>query len=246
MKQTLSYTLHEYEVLDSTNTTAREMALSGAAEGTVITAGSQRQGRGRFGRNFFSPDGSGIYMSIVLRPTVDPLYITTAAAVAVAEAIQAVTPKTVGIKWVNDVYCDGKKVCGILTEGGFTDGKLEYAVLGIGVNVAPPAKGFPAEFASRASAVFDTAVPSAVCRTLREDILNRFSAYYADLAEKPFLEEYRRLSVLTGKTVGLSTPDGVITQHVTVQGIDDEFALLVIGEDGCPKRLTSGEVSIVI
>ena len=246
MKPTIHFTLHEFDVVDSTNTTAREMAANGAPEGTVVLARCQRQGRGRFGRKFFSPDGSGIYMSVILRPTENPLYITTAAAVAVAGAVQAVTDKTVGIKWVNDVYCNGKKVCGILTEGSMVDGKWEYAVLGIGINLAPPPNGFPADLIHKAGAVWETVPTDSVRDRLVAEILRRFGEFYAALGRKPFLEEYRRLSVLTGKTVKVLAPNGTEREQVTVLEIDDECSLVVKEKDGTVRRLSSGEVSVVM
>ncbi len=244
MKPLLDFAIRRFEVLESTNTTACELAKDGAPEGTVVLAGRQTGGRGRFGRSFFSPEGTGLYFSIILRPTAQPLYLTTAAAVAVAQAAEAVTGKPMGIKWVNDVYCNGQKVCGILTEGGFANGKLDYAVLGIGINVAPPAEGFPAELAGKAGALWDTPVAAEAVESLLNEILCRFAKSYTALEKKPFLEAYRRLSLLDGKTVELLAPDGRILEQATVEGIGDEFELLVRGSDGNPRALSSGEVSI--
>lgn len=246
MKPTIHFMLHEFDSLDSTNTTAREMAANGAPEGTVVLARGQRQGRGRFGRTFFSPDGSGIYMSVILRPTENPLYITTAAAVAVAGAMQAITEKTVGIKWVNDVYCDGKKACGILTEGVMKDGLLCHAVLGIGVNLAFPQDGFPEEISNKAGSVLDVLPAEEIRHRFIADVLERFAVFYENLSQKPFLEEYRKLSLLTDKTVKILAPSGEEREAVTVLGIDDEFALVVKQKDGTVCHLSSGEVSIKI
>lgn len=125
-----------HKKVDSTNTMMRQRAVSGSAEGCVIIAGEQTNGRGRFGRSFYSPSDTGIYMSLLLRPTLttdNSVLITTSAAVAVCEAIEKILSKTPQIKWVNDIYIDGKKVCGILTEAslGLESGMLEYVVLGI-------------------------------------------------------------------------------------------------------------------
>ncbi|MBO5929451.1 MAG: biotin--[acetyl-CoA-carboxylase] ligase, partial [Clostridia bacterium] len=143
-----------YALLDSTNTELCRLAREGAPEGTVIFADEQQKGRGRRGHTFFSPL-SGLYMSLLLRPQaeVSPLHITTAAAVAVAEAIEQLTGIPAGIKWVNDIYCNGKKVCGILTEGAFFPGsaQLQYAVLGIGINVG--LMEFPEELREIATSV---------------------------------------------------------------------------------------------
>lgn len=240
----MHYTVTALERVDSTNRVARERALSGAPEGTVIVADRQEQGRGRFGRHFFSPPGTGLYMSIVLRPAIPPqqaLYVTTAAAVAVAEAVEQLTGESARIKWVNDVYLRDKKVCGILTEGGMEGERLRFAVLGIGVNLAPPPGGFPPDIANKAGALFDT--PRPIRDELVQAILTRFFAYYDRLADKPFLAEYRRRSLLTGKQVQLLSPDGVPGGTVTVRGIDDDFSLIVQDECGV-RTLSSGDVSI--
>ena len=136
---------------DSTNTRIRVLAEDGAPEGTVVVAAAQTAGRGRSGKSFLSPAGTGLYMSILLRPALtmgDSLLITTAAAVAVSRAIERVAGCEAKIKWVNDVYVDEKKVCGILTEGALDleNGGLRYAILGIGINICPPDGGFPRAF----------------------------------------------------------------------------------------------------
>ena len=132
--------------MDSTNTLVKHLAEQGGREGMVVIAQHQTAGKGRLGRSFYSPKGTGLYLSILLRPKFsaqEALSITTAAAVAVAEAVDQVTGKEGGeakIKWVNDVYYRYRKVCGILTEASidFETGGLHYAVLGIGVNLTPP------------------------------------------------------------------------------------------------------------
>ena len=147
-----------YDHLPSTNQTAREMAADGALDGTVVLAHKQSAGRGRLGRSFFSPDGTGLYMSLILRrdlTAADALRLTPMAAVATAEAIEDMVGHKVDIKWVNDIYLDQKKVCGILTEGSVdpTSGRLAYAVIGIGVNITPPDGGFPEEIRQVAGAI---------------------------------------------------------------------------------------------
>ena len=242
-----AFTVQVYEELSSTNTLAREQAAAGAPEGTVILADRQTQGRGRIGREFFSPKGSGLYMSLILRPDVDtsPLYITTAAAVAVAEAIEEVAGVPASIKWVNDVYCREKKVCGILTEGTFSD-TLQYAILGIGINVMPPSGGFPLDIQYRAGAVFDTKTPLPVYprEQLATAIIMRFWGYYKALAEKSCLPHYRSRDFLKGRAVEVLDVNGAVIQEVTAQGITDEFELLVMDNQGNAKALSSGEVSL--
>lgn len=238
------YTYHRYDQLDSTNRLAHELAKNGAPEGTVVTAQTQTSGRGRRGRSFFSPGGTGLYMSLILRPSLPPqelLLVTTAAAVAVARAAETLTGETMQIKWVNDVYRQGKKVAGILTEGAVDGDSVTYAILGIGVNVAPPAEGFPADIAHKAGALFD--MPCDKRDELCALILQQFEVYYTALTDKAFLEDYRRRSLLDGKTVQLLSVDDFPTESATVLGIDDDFALVVQTKDGI-RHLTSGDVSI--
>ena len=140
--------IHVFKTVDSTNLVAKKMALEQAPHGTVVLAEEQTAGRGRMGRSFHSPAGSGIYMSFILRPNLtsnDAVLITTAASVAVARAIEEVTHIHTGIKWVNDVYMNGKKICGILTEAltDFESGGIESIILGIGINFSTAVSSFP-------------------------------------------------------------------------------------------------------
>lgn len=238
------WSVQTFEQLESTNRTAHELARKGAPEGTVVVADRQTQGRGRFGRSFFSPAGSGLYMSVILRPTLSPeqtLYITTAAAAAVARAAEAVTGEAMSIKWVNDIYYRGKKVAGILTEGAMDRDQLAYAILGIGVNIAPPDGGFPPDIQNKAGALFDAPCDrrDELCRL----ILTRFEDYYGALEQKPFLEDYRTRSFLDGKMVQLLAVDDTPAETATVLGIDDECGLIVQTQNGI-RHLTSGDVSI--
>ena len=144
------------EEIDSTNRYVKQLGAAGAPEGRVVIANRQSAGRGRLGRSFFSPGEKGIYMSVLLRPEIElerAVLITSMAAVAVARAIERVSDIPAKIKWVNDIFLNRKKVCGILTESGINaeTGKLEYAVLGIGVNVG--SMEFPEELKGIATSV---------------------------------------------------------------------------------------------
>ena len=236
-----------FPILPSTNDTAKALANDGAPEGTVVIAEAQTAGKGRMHRQFFSPDSTGIYMSILLRPKIsaeDALYITTAAAAAVADAIDAETGRCSAIKWVNDVFLDGKKVCGILTEGtiGMEDSSLEYAILGIGINAVEPENGFPEELREIAGAVYP-ATAGADCRSrLIAAVLERFFAYYRMLDEKTFLQSYRNRSVLHGKTVDVIR--GGTARPAVAGEIDDACRLQVTYTDGSEEWISSGEVSV--
>ena len=237
------------EETQSTNTALRALAEAGAPEGTVYIAQSQTGGRGRMGRSFFSPTGTGLYLSLLLRPTTwEPAraaQLTAAAAAAMCEAIREVTGKEPGIKWVNDLLLDGKKVCGILTEASFSmeSGVLEYAVLGLGVNVYPPEGGFPKELEGVAGAVLD-APGEDVRNRLAGEFLNCFLAGYAHPEDRSFLEIYRRRSVAVGRDITVLS--GGHERRAFAFGVDDDCRLLVRYDDGTEQALSYGEIRIAI
>lgn len=231
--------------VDSTNAILRRQAAQGAEEGTVLIASAQTQGRGRLGRQFHSPADTGIYLSLLLRPVCaaeQAITITTAAAVAVCEAIEATTGQRAEIKWVNDIFVNGKKVCGILTEAAMSieSGRLDYAVLGIGVNAYLPDGGFPDELREIAGAV-RTEHTAGFRSRLSAEILSRFWGYYtappADLAK-----EYRQRSFVCGKRITVHR--GGTALSATALHIDDHYSLRVRYDDGQEEALSSGEISV--
>ena len=237
------------ERVTSTNTLLKEMAEQGGREGMVVLAQEQTAGKGRLGRSFCSPKGTGLYLSILLRPSFsaeEALSITTAAAVAVAGAIDDVTGKgeEAQIKWVNDVYYRARKVCGILTEASidFETGGLHYAVLGIGVNLAEPEGGFPADIREVAGALFPQSPAPGVKTKLAAQILNRFFQYYRSLPRRDYMEEYRRRSLLTG--LGITFQQEGEEKEGVVTGVDEQARLLVRLPDGREKVFAAGEVQI--
>ncbi len=234
--------------VDSTNNIAKKAAIKGAKEGTVIIAKRQTAGRGRLGRTFISKSG-GVYMSVVLRPDIsaaDTLFITVAAAVAAAQAIESVSNKKCDIKWVNDIYIDGKKVCGILTEGEIdADGRLNFAILGIGINLFKPQGGFPKNL-PLISSIFNEKVHFFQKNRQKSQIISIFYKfffnYYENLQQKGFIKEYQSRSFLTGKQITY-TKEGK-TYKATVLGIDDN-ANLVISRENATETLSHGEIQIV-
>lgn len=231
----------------STNTILKGLAEQGMPEGFVLLAESQTAGKGRLGRSFHSPVGTGIYFSILLRPSCAAersLFITTAAAVAVCQAIESITGLNPQIKWVNDVYLGGKKICGILTEASinFENGGLNWAVLGIGVNLAVPEGGFPEEIRSVAGSIFGGACPVEMRSRLAAAIISRFFALYADLGSKSCIEEYKRRSFLTGKEINFTLGNEIY--HGRVTGISDEAHLMVLLDSGEKREFSAGEVQI--
>lgn len=237
-----------FEELDSTNVYAKELAKQGAEEGTVIIAQRQTKGYGRMGRCFHSPKGTGLYMSIILRPSLPPektLYITTAAAVAAAEVISSASSAECGIKWVNDIYINNKKVCGILTEAGFSNsGTLDYAILGIGINICEPKEGFPNDIKDIAGAVFDIPIDDQTRLKLTDSLVDKFFEYYKDLESKEYISYYRTKNITVGKEVTVISASE--SYSAKVMAIDDEFRLIVKNNKEELITLSSGEVCVKV
>lgn len=200
----------------STNDYARKLALDGAVERTVVTAEKQTDGRGQKGRTFYSPEKTGLYMSVILRPGIRAdrvMYITLAAGAAMAEAIEAVSGRKTQVKWVNDILMDGRKVCGILTESRTdSEGITEFAVVGLGVNITPPEEGFAEEIKDIAGSILPEGTKCAeeAKEKLAGEFLRRFEEYYTEVKEKgpegPFMNEY--LKRLTGGKDSFVFPGG--------------------------------------
>lgn len=231
----------------STNALVREKANQGRPEGCVIVACEQTDGGGRYGRQFFSPIDSGVYLSLLLRPTAyspqQATCLTAAAAAAMCQAIEAVTGQQPGIKWVNDIFLHGKKVCGILTEAavGLETGALDYMVLGAGVNLYPPVKGFPEEIQPIAGSVLERSCPEAKNRLVGE-FLNRFWDFYTHPECRTYLEDYRSRSLAIGQNVTVLSAGRAVSAYA--YGIDDDFRLLVRYENGDTEALSYGEIRI--
>ncbi len=229
-----------FDVIDSTNAEAKRQAAEGIPNGTSFVANAQTAGRGRLGRSFYSPEDGGIYFSMLLRPgllTEDVVLITVAASVAVADAIFAVTDVYPQIKWVNDLYLDGKKVCGILTEmvSSPETGAMEAIVVGVGINCFTM---FPAELQEIAGNIPYVAD---VKNRLAAELVVRLSALEEMIKGREFLQKYRRHSMVIGRSVSLPQEEG---SCYLVQGIGDNGELILQDKAGTIRRLTTGEVSI--
>lgn len=239
--------LEVYPSLDSTNSFGKERALAGAPDGTVIIAESQTGGRGRMGRTFFSPGGSGIYLSIILRPGTaisQSLFITIAASVLIRQAIADVTGLEPEIKWVNDLYIKDKKICGILTEAAadFETGNIDYIVLGAGINFTEPKQGFPEELNSVAGALFKEAPDGQLRSRLAAELVNRLSRLTRIPEAGAVMADYRKHSMVIGKPVtilnGREPLEGVVSD------INDAGHLILKKDDGTFQSIVSGEVSL--
>ncbi len=241
------YSITVTRSVTSTNTVLKDLAQGGAPENTVIIAETQTAGKGRMGRRFESPSESGLYMSVLLRPKAkasESLFITAAAAVAVCRAAEELNgkPESTSIKWVNDVFLNGKKICGILTEAALDleSGGLEYAVLGIGVNVYP-SKAIKSKLADIAAPLLTK--PAANSRNkLAAGILNELTGCLAPENRQLVINEYRSRSYLDGRNV--TVVRGNERYPAKVIEIDENGRLKVITGSGEVRLLTSGEVSI--
>lgn len=234
------------EKTESTNLLLKGLALKGAQEGAVVVAGEQTAGIGRMGRSFFSPGNTGIYMSILLKPRIKPeksVLITTAAAVAVCKALEKNGIENAGIKWVNDIYIGGKKVCGILTQGNINpySQELDFAILGIGINVYEPENDFPDEIKSVAGAIFDEE-EEGLRNQLVADILEEFFEIYNDLTDTGYVDEYIKRSIVIGKKVDVINASQA--KEATVLGISRDCKLHIEYENGVQCFLDSGEISV--
>ncbi len=237
--------LHCLDCVDSTNTYAKALAFNGAPHGTAVIASRQTGGRGRMGRSFYSPQGSGLYLSVILRPACKPvelMHLTCGAAVAVCDALENLTGHRPQVKWINDLVWENKKLGGILTELGFdSSGNVDYAVVGIGINCMTPAGGYPADIqniATALDAICDFPIsPAAAAAAILCQLENTADRL---IAEKASIMERYRLDCLTiGKQV--CTSDGVT--GIATQ-IDDSGALLLSIADGTEQWVQSGEVSV--
>ncbi|MCB6993802.1 biotin--[acetyl-CoA-carboxylase] ligase [bacterium 210820-DFI.6.37] len=243
-----SLPFHVYKTIDSTNNAAKNLALEGAPHGTTVLAFHQSQGKGRLGRTFISPANTGIYMSVLLTPSMDmsqSVLITTAASVAVARAIEKVCGASPSIKWVNDIYVKGKKVCGILTEAmtDFESGQIQHLILGIGINCS--VEGFPQELLEVAGALEGDFSKN----QLAAEVLNQLMPLMDHLEERTFIQDYRRYSMVLGKNITVykggysETAQG---RAARVLDIDQNGGLVVLYSSGERETLSTGEISIRI
>ena len=238
--------LRVFDEIDSTNLEAKRLAMTGLSRCAVI-ADRQTAGRGRLGRSFYSPPGCGIYTSLLLRPRPDQLadvtLLTTAAGVAVCRALQKAAGVQAEIKWVNDLYLNGKKICGILTEGvtDFESGMIESIVIGYGVNFRDDAH-LPEELRPIVGSVFGAEPPTVTRSALAAAMLAELLPLAEDLSSRSFLPEYRRRSMLLGREIVFSRAGGRFA--AVAERIDDNGGLVVRLPDGSRETLRSGEVSV--
>lgn len=240
-------TLKYCEEIDSTNTEAKHLAAAGADHGAVVVANRQTAGKGRRGRMWESPADSGIFMTFLLRPKVDVQKVsmlTLVAALAVSKAVGEETGCLCQIKWPNDLVMDGKKICGILTEMGTSGDQIQYAVVGIGINVGQ--QEFPDELKNKATSLCIQTKKAVSRASLIEKVLESFERYYDDWEMhrdmRLLREEYEGQLVNLGREVLVLAPEGEYPG--VAAGISDTGELLVQIADGSMKKILSGEVSV--
>ncbi|MGN0603941.1 MAG: biotin--[acetyl-CoA-carboxylase] ligase [Oscillospiraceae bacterium] len=242
--KSLGKKLDVYREIDSTNSFTKEAAHYGAVHGTTVIAEIQTGGKGRLGRKFHSPLGMGVYMSVIIRPKLSidsSLLVTSCAAVAVAQAIERVAPELeCQIKWVNDIYINGRKVCGILTEAAIDveQGGLEYAVIGIGINVQN--SSFPEELANTATSIKMEIHHNVSRNMLAAEVLNCLEEQLEHIDDGEFMKEYVRRSNVIGKKITVTQGDDLFTADCF--GIDSKGRLLVRCENGEEKAVSSGTI----
>jgi len=240
-------TIIVYKTLTSTNTEAKMAVLQNAQHGTVIISEEQTKGRGRLGRDFFSPPQSGIYMSIILKPHLNianSVLITTAAAVAVCLSIDKFSKECPQIKWVNDIYIENKKVCGILTEAvtDFESGTVDSVIIGIGLNVNTKENSFPEELQGIAGSIFDLDQGFNTRNQLSAEIINNVLSICKSLEDRKFLEIYKERSMIIGHEIIFKKNNDWFEGYA--KDIDENGGLIVILKNGQKEILQSGEVTI--
>ena len=235
--------IYLYDTLESSNRTAKLLALDGAPHGTLVLTAHQSAGRGRLGRRFESPAGKGVYCSVLLRPEMPAANAQTAtisAAVAVCRAVKKLCGLELAVKWVNDLYYQGRKVCGILTEAGtdLESGQLEWLVVGIGLNLTSTAADWPEELARRAGSLYPGG-PAPVSRAALAGAIARHLLALCPAFD--CLDEYRARCFVPGHWVTVCT--GTETYAAKALAIDEEGRLVVQRENGRPQALRCGEVT---
>jgi BirA family transcriptional regulator, biotin operon repressor / biotin---[acetyl-CoA-carboxylase] ligase len=242
----LSRKVHVFQIIDSTNTQAAVLAAKGAEEGTLLIAETQTGGKGRLGRKWFSPPGVNLYLSVILRPQINPgqaTMLTLLAGIAVAHAIRERTRLTAHLKWPNDVLIGEKKVSGILAELT-TDGQaIKYLILGIGLNVNLEASMFPPEVSETATSLKIESGQTVSRLEMLQTLVNQLERWYTlflDQGPTPILKEYSRLSRTVGRQVRVACPDKVVEGEAI--GLAPDGGLVLRKQDGTSITILTGDV----
>lgn len=233
-------------VTTSTNDVARALAQDKAPEATLVVADEQTAGRGRMGRAWWAPPNTCLLMSVLLRPPLSPtqaLRLTMIAGLATAEAIERATGLAAQLKWPNDIWLRHKKAGGILTETALTGEQLEYAIVGIGLNVNATFREQPALAETATSLKLETGQEIDRLTVLRE-LVERLAGWYAQITRPQVKNAWAARLMTLGQPVSIQQPIGRL--EGTAEGVDDDGALLVRTADGALRRLLAGDVSLQV
>lgn len=239
--------IHIFKTIPSTNDKAKEFALNGAKNGTVIIAEEQSAGKGRMGRSFYSPANTGIYMSIILRPkltSMDSVLVTTAASVCICNAIYKTTGIQCEIKWINDIYINNKKVAGILTEASTNSqsGIIDYLILGIGINFNKPKDNFPNEIKNIATSLFDNDSNGKTRNILCAEIINSILNMIPNIKSYDFISEYKKRSTIMNKDIVYTISGNSFVGKVI--DINNDGSLIIKDKYDNMITINSSEVTI--
>ena len=244
---TMPLDVTSFPTIDSTNTEAKRKLNNEVEADFLVVAEEQTKGRGRLGRTFYSPAQNGLYMSLVLHDIdsqADSTLITTLAAVAVCKAIEELTNQKPQIKWVNDIFLNGKKICGILTEGiiNLETQSIQSIILGIGLNITINEDDLPIELKRIIGSLFEKNEQTYSRNEIAASIINHFYRLYSTMATREFMDDYRERCFVLGEDVIF------VLQRKRYEGraiaIDDHGGLVVKLTDNSEKTLSYGEISI--
>ncbi len=240
--------IHHFDIIDSTNTKAKELGAKGAPHGTVLIADQQTGGRGRLGRSFHSPPGSGIYLSVILRPQChasELMHLTCATGTAMCDAVEAACGIRPGIKWTNDLVLEKKKLGGILTELSLNStGNVNFAVVGIGINCTQQPSDFPEDIRAIATSLkMAAAIPIDRSRVIGAMLVSLEKMSQILFTQKAqIMAQYRSDCITVGQEISVIAGENV--RYGTALSVDEEGALVVQFSDGHTEAVSSGEVSI--
>ncbi len=238
--------IHYFAEIDSTNTHARRLAEQGAPEGEVVVAETQTEGRGRLGRRWVSPPRANLYFSIILRPQMPPVdvpQITLMAAVALVETIRSVVQAPATIKWPNDILVKGKKLAGILTELSLSGERVEFVLLGIGLNVNFPPVMMPPDLRARATSILDWTKKEVSRAHVLRRLIQDLDRCYGELEDHGFgvlAPRWEAYFGLRGVRVRVELLDQVLVGKA--KGIDRDGALILEDDQGYVKRIVAGDL----
>jgi len=242
----LGTTFHYFQEIGSTNTHARDLAEHGAHEGEVVIAETQIHGRGRLGRRWESPPFANLYLSFILRPSLSPRHapqITLAAAVALVETVGSFLFRHPSIKWPNDILVDGKKLAGILTEAACDAERVDYVVLGVGLNINYSVAAMPEELRQRVTSMADLTGANVSRESVLVRLIQDLDRCYGELEESGFealRPRWEAHFALRGQRVQVERGDQTVIG--VAQGIDREGALIVEDEQGQQRSIVAGDV----